>query len=168
MKKIWLVISITAITLLSSLLFGCVFDARDPYAPKSIDLHEVGEVKGGIEVTSNGYTAEGIDDGKNILITQMVTIQSERAFIFRPDDFLLEVCNPDQEDQIVKYNTSIDYNIEKNGYDIFAGKCDKKTTYSFCYVVPNDDEGGNCIVKLLLFQEYYVGEIEVWYQLKTE
>ena len=163
MKKIWLVISITAITLLSSLLFGCVFDARDPYAPKSIDLHEVGEVKGGIEVTSNGYTAEGIDDGQNILITQMVTIQSERAFIFRPDDFLLEVCNPDQEDQIVKYNTSIDYNIEKNGYDIFASKCDKKTTYSFCYVVPNDYHDWRFVVRLLLFQEYYVGEISVEY-----
>ena len=165
MKKIWLVISLTAITVLSALLFGCVHDARDPSTPKLIEQHEVCEVGGGIEVTSNGYTAEEIDDGKNILVTQMLTIESERAFVFRSDDFLLEVHIPTQEeDHIVKYSTLTNYNIEKNGYDIFASKCSKKTTYNFCYVIPNDDDGLSCVVKLLLFQESYMGEIRVRYE----
>ena len=99
-------------------------------------------------VTCDDIVAEEIDNEK-ILIVATITIEPKRKLSVIDKDFLLEV----QEKSDDPYKPDVEYNIAKNGYNVYENMLTEKTTYKFCYAVekPNMDEYQ---VYLLLFDKF--------------
>ena len=103
-------------------------------------------------VTCDDIVAEEIDNEK-ILIVATITIEPKHKLSVIDKDFSLKVQGKSDD----PYKPDVEYNIAKNGYNVYENILTEKTTYKFCYAVekPNMDEYQVC---LLLFDSVEILE----------
>lgn len=154
---------IIAFALVIAILFtGCGPD-RDKDNPDVFFLNETCKIyRDGehiVTVSYDSYASEEIENTTNneVLVIETITIQPLVPIELNIEDFLLTLGYEVYENDNDKYRTSIEYNLQKNQYDIFENAIDEVVTYNFCFVVPKERNGtlySQVGVSLLIFQDY--------------
>lgn len=136
------IIFIVALVGAIAILFtGCVPD-RDKDNPNVIFLSENCNIyrdgKHIVTVSYDSYSSEEIENTQDneVLVIETITIQPLVPIELTIDDFLLSIGYDVYENDKDKYRTSIEYNMQKNQYDIFENIVNEVVTYNFCFVIP--------------------------------
>ena len=147
---------------LAILFTGCGPD-RDKDNPDLVFLNETCNIyRDGehiVTVSYVGYSSEEIDNTTNnqVLVIETITIQPLVPIELNIEDFLLTLGYEVYENDKDKYHTSIEYNIQKNQYDIFENAINEVVTYNFCFVIPKEKNGtlySQVGASLLVFHSY--------------
>lgn len=107
------------------------------------------------------YTVNILEQEDYVLIVETITITPINSIQLRKEDFLLGL-GYETYSNCDRYQSSIDYNIEKNQYDIFNQEVSEKVTYHFCFIVPkvkNDISYDQVLVSFLIFHNYLLVNI---------
>ncbi len=146
--------------LLASLL---VLTSCGPHAknPDVINLNESCNIYNGDDllaiVSYDDFNSENImGQTDSVLIIETLTIAPIGSIKLQKNDFLLEIWYEDYSNIEEGYKTSIEYNIEKNKYDIFEQEISDKITYHFCFIVPKEKNGSKYNevgISLLIFHK---------------
>lgn len=124
-------------------MVGCGPSAENPdtiHLGESCEIYMNGECIA--TVSYDDYYAESlVEQADSVLIVETITITPASSIQLYRNDFLLglgyEFYNSDED----RYQTSVEYNIEKNQYDIFEKEVNEDITYQFCFIVPKERNG---------------------------
>lgn len=124
-------------------IVGCGPSAENPdiiHLGESCEIYKYGECIA--TISYDDYSVEIlVDQVDSVLIVETITITPASSIQLYINDFLLglgyEFYNNDED----KYQTSVEYNIEKNQCDIFEKEVKESVTYQFCFIVPKERNG---------------------------
>lgn len=111
------------------IFFLCLLTSCSPHSinPDVINLNESCNIYNGDELLAtvsydDFYSEKMSDQGNLALIVETLTITPMKTIRLLTNDFLLAPMYENYSNDDEKYKSSIEYNIEKNQYDIFENE----------------------------------------------